>query len=315
MYSPDPDARITIENFRTASMDEWQSAFWNLYKSVDSYLPMYDMTLQLVGDSARLAEAVRKRSFGDALPLMAHIFSWLTTMVSKAGLQHDEFENFSAHSRFAEIIWHKYPGICYLCGRSECLCPILSVDDPKTRATSERAVQGDLLRARRRPTPDWTPDGWIDQFDRIYGGANTTRSLDVKAFHFFEEVGEVEVELRTADRLYAKTISHTEIHWEDELADVFSWLTALFLHVRGYVAKANVFIEAYEKRMGREPTFSLPTPTFSEIVWAEFGDSIVGLRCHRCRKTRCDLTVVGPNTRAIDNSLIASAPIQIPRRR
>jgi hypothetical protein len=53
---------------------------------------MHDMMLQLVGDSTRLAEAMRKRDYTEAFPLLPRLFSWLTTMVTQVAEENATYD-------------------------------------------------------------------------------------------------------------------------------------------------------------------------------------------------------------------------------
>jgi len=319
MFKPDESLRITAANYHRATMDEWQAAFWNLYGAVDLQMPLYDMMLQLVGDSTRLAEAVRKRDYREAFPLLAQVFSWLSTMTSKVTLQNEMFADLGDGKSLSEIIWNKYPGICFFCFNAECFCPVMNVDDRSKvdREARKREQKVAIYMAQRSHNRPSTLDDWVTMFQGIYGGALRTRTVSEKTFHFLEEIGEVEVELRAADRILAGSIKPRTIEWEDEIADVFSWLTAVFLHIRGFMERANEFAEEYQRMRGvpgddGKPVFRLPL--FSEVLWNEFGDLSVGLRCHRCLKTRCDMTSVDDGE-AVDNRSARLELATIPHRR
>lgn len=162
-----------------------------------------------------------------------------------------------------------------------------------------------------------TVDDWATMFEKIYGGTNRTRTSAEKTFHFLEEIGEVERELRAADRIRQRVIPRRTLEWEDEIADVFSWLMAVFLHIRGRMDRSKSFLLEYQRKtktsLGAEVA-QLPLPRFSELLWMEFGDPNVGLRCHRCLKTRCDMTIA-QDLVAIDNRESPPEAYVIPARR
>jgi len=329
VFRPDESARITVENWATASLDTWQSAFWSLYGPVDRSFPLYDMMLQLVGDATSLAEAVRKREYAEALPLMPRIFSWLSNMVAKVAVQNDRYHDLGDGKSLSDIVWNKYPCICYTCGFERCDCILYDVDQEKD-ARGESEYERELAREERKQrqrhvvaeaqqnhTKPVALDDWAIMFEKIYGGVNRTRTSAEKTFHFLEEVGEVEKELRAADRMKAGAMPRHPLEWEDEIADVFSWLMAVFLHVRGHLDRANVFIGDYQRGLRIPPdrcAGQVPLPRFSEVVWAQFGDETVGLRCHRCHKTRCDMTIT-TDPGSIDNRQLPQEKYLIPRRR
>ena len=63
------------------------------------------------------------------------------------------------------------------------------------------------------------------------------------------------MELRKADRQHEDLATRgktSKIEWEDEVADVFSWLTAVYLHLRGVVRDLEPLIEAFGAPSGPE---------------------------------------------------------------
>jgi NTP pyrophosphatase (non-canonical NTP hydrolase) len=310
---------INKGNFRSATLDQWQQAFFELYGDVDKKLPLYDIMLQMVADSTRIAEAMRRGSFNEALPYIPRVFSWLCTMTNKVK-RDEKFRYISEGKSLADLIWHKYPRRCAFCAQPKCGCPALRVDD-MTRVERDdhmKNVQGQLEAARRGSRPS-TLNEWVEMFEDVYGVVNASRSSAQKTFHFLEEIGEVEVELRKADRQQQdlRTSGKTEkIEWEDEIADVFSWLTAVHLHLRGIVHDFEQLIKAFEARpevetplkgetltsdsatLSGQPSAQdevgdsiaklMPMLSFSHWVWREFGNkSGDGLLCHRCHQNKC----------------------------
>lgn len=330
MFRPDSEVRITADTYASATLDEWQSAFWNLYGSVDQHIPLYDMMLQLVGDSARLAEAIRKRNYIEAFPVIPRMLSWLTTMVTKVAVNNARYHDLGRGRSLAEIVWNKYPTICYQCLHSRCTCILRDIDaekDQLARLTEDEYTERQaaikqerevaIEQAQRENTRPAKLDDWVKMFDTIYSGVNRTRTSAEKTFHLLEEIGEVERELRSADRIRARVAPPRALEWEDEIADVFSWLMAVFLHVRRRMDRSDAFAIEYRRitHPGAEHSVDAPDlPTFPSLLWAEFGDPQVGIRCHRCRKTRCDMTT-STSLEASDNRQDSAGPVVIPERR
>jgi NTP pyrophosphatase (non-canonical NTP hydrolase) len=253
--------------------------------------------------------------------------SWLSTMASKVAVQNAQYRDLGPGQTLSEIVWHKYPGVCYYCGQAECVCLLLDVDRIKDTSTPEQLkehkkwLEGVLGRARNQGERPKSIDQWVDMLDRIYGGANRSRTSAEKTFHLLEEIGEVEQELRAADRSLTGAYPARPIGWEEEVADVFSWIVAVFCHIRRSIARTNGYAEAYARAtgLGLEGNLLNRRPVISELLWFEFGDPEVGLTCHRCHKTRCDMTLC-PNEshescRGIDNSDLPPGAFRIPPRR
>lgn len=297
---------VTRANASEVSIDAWQAAFWTLYGHKDDKLPLYDMMLQMIVDATRLTEAMRKSRYDEAFTCLPRVFSWLCSMSAKCAANPDEYADLSPVSQtLSEIIWHKYPGVCSLCAQKRCVCPTfnadLLTDGERDEMVRSRAT---TLEAERqlgvRPT---TLDEWVGMFELIYGTVNGSRNAEVKVMHFWEELGELEVELRKADRKKYGAVppgqesSHAAISWEDELADVFSWLSSVYLHIDSRLRRAQVLLKfdnsasAPEMRAAAEDG-DLVRPLTS-WVWQAYGnpDTGVGLKCHRCHQERCDCNI------------------------
>ena len=290
---------ITVSNLDDASLDDWQEAFYKLYGEKDRELPLYDIMLQIVADSTRIAEAMRRHSYTVALPYIPRVFSWLCSLTSKVA-GNDKYRDIGGNNSLADLIWHKYPGVCAFCAKPKCLCPALHVDSmtSEERKTHMLRVADELAKARLQSRPA-SLDSWVEMFENIYGTVNASRSSAEKTFHFLEEIGEVEIELRKADRKRADffTLS-TTVQWEDEVADVFSWLSSVYLHLRGAVDDLEKLILAFDTFFSTEDGATVspelwPKLSFSHWVWREFGSDEGGLRCHRCHQSpRCGCNMI-----------------------
>jgi hypothetical protein len=284
---------ITALNFGSAPLDHWQEEFCVLYGTLDAQLPLYDIMLQMVADSTRIAEGMRRGQFHVALPYVPRVFSWLCSMTTKCRLDSD-FKDLCSGKKLSEMIWFKYPKVCAFCAKPQCECPAMHVDKMTKREREEhmQAVRVTLDMAREGHEKPVSLDAWVAMFEDIYGTVNASRTSAEKTFHFLEEIGEVEVELRKADRLQQNIPLPKEqdktIEWELEIADVFSWLTSVYLHYRGHVEDMNKV--AFDLDPSRRPS---PVPTFSAWVWKEFGNKStgIGFRCHRCGQPKCTCAI------------------------
>lgn len=297
-FTPVPDVQATSSNYRKLTLEDWQHAFWRVYGPVSGDMPLHDMTLQIVADSTRLAEIVRKRAYDEAFAILPHLLAWLFSLSTRVAVSQDALGDYGVGNSLASIIWNKYPRICSTCGRDVCECWQKELEEKRDREkAASDAVARTLREAERIARVEQAKhdhkmpvvlDGWVEMLERVFGASNRRQSAAEKTFHFFEEVGEVEQEARKNDRLGRRRDVPTPnpTSWEDEVADVFSWLVAVFLHLRGFVRRANTFGEAYSKRT-RQDFGPLQVPLLSDLVWAEFGDARLGLRCPRCGMPTC----------------------------
>lgn len=287
---------INKDNYRTASLDVWQASFWRLYGEKHSSSSLYDVLLQTVADATRLAEAVRKQRPADALPYIPRILSWLLNIVTKCSRTPAEFGDLIVTPKLSDLVWHKYPNVCSLCLHNACMCSVLEITWADRQVDAVYAASLKKARSLADDRPQ-ALDEWAAMFERIYGIPHARMPLADKTLHFFEEVGELEVELRKADRVRANIIppgradEYASIEFANEIADVFSWLISIFSHIAHELQRADRFMEVFLTKRGTPVTgkrSSLTPPTFSEWVWIEFGGPDTDeLRCHRCRATKC----------------------------
>lgn len=297
---------LTHDTYSSASLGEWQVAFWALYGHHDVATPLYDLVLQMMVDATRLVEAIRKERLAEALPFVPRTFSWLCNIVTKCASNPEVYRDLGILTpSLGELTWSKYPNLCSLCAQSRCVCPWLGLDreegEMRIRSMEARASILEIARANRSDFPK-TLDGWSTMFEHIYGVPHARMTMAEKALHLMEEVGEVEYELRKAERVAQGKIppgreqEYSRIDFRGELSDVFSWLLTVHHHIALALGGAQEFMAAYEKRRGatgKLPHISLPS--FSDWLWVEFGDQDTGrdLRCHRCGKSvcRCDVAL------------------------
>jgi NTP pyrophosphatase (non-canonical NTP hydrolase) len=285
-----------LVNYTDATMNEWQRAFWEVYGLQDNDLKLHDMMLQLTVDATRLSEAVRKENFVEALSVLPRLLSWLFSLNSKTVGSYPDLSPKGA--LLADVVWHKYPRRCSLCAQRSCICVTWVTDDltSEERIEKERENEATLAAARKDESQPRTLDEWVEMFEEIYGRVNRSRSASDKMLHLWEEIGELEVELRNADRRAAGQPDAKATDWESELADVFSWVSSVYLHITGYLRRAQFFhdtIEAKSRRDAPSPSAFPQPPQLSRWVWLEFrGDrDNGGLRCHKCGYAVCGCTI------------------------
>jgi NTP pyrophosphatase (non-canonical NTP hydrolase) len=289
---------LTKQTSSSATIDEWQGAFWSLYEEQDRALPLFDMMLQMIVDATRLSEAMRKGKYEEAFACLPRVFSWMCSMSAKCASDPELADLSKNGGTLGDIIWNKYPGLCSLCAEEVCVCPMWNADVLELERTSIEAGRASKLdTARAVGTRPERLDDWVAMFDKIYGNVNATRDSSSKVLHLWEEIGELEVELRKADRLKSKQVPAAEkkhlgtVEWESELADVFSWLSSVYLHIDGSLKSSRRVLREFAtkasridrgQKAGTEPHF-LP---LSQWMWLEYGDDRgkAGLRCHRCHE-------------------------------
>lgn len=281
-------ASFTDATVESLTIDEWQAAFWELYGGQDRASPLYMMMLHMFVHATHLAEAARKGRLAEALPHVPHMFSWLANLATKVRVE-DKYADLGITGWLSDIVWHKYPYLCCLCAQAPCVCASLGVDtlskEQRRGIMTERALLLDSARAFSSDRPERIND-WVHMFHEIYGPAHSSLTLSHKMLHFVEEVGELEIELRTADRVRAGLLPPgTSIDLGGEVADLVSWIASICVHVDKALDDARHFTGAFTAMSSEAPGLSL-----SAWLWREFG-AADGIRCYVCRGMPCSCLV------------------------
>lgn len=133
-----------------------------------------------------------------------------------------------------------------------------------------------------------------DMFAQIFQNSYEVFSIQNIAFHLLEEVGEVTQSIKdlyTFDEerepLTEDRMKHRINKFEEELADVFSWIFALMLKIRRvYFSDAQKYIESLMRGVKLDFMESL---NLADIIWAKYGTPGDGgkLFCSGCTKAPC----------------------------
>ena len=199
--------------------------------------------------TSRIAEFVRREEHAKALEAVAKAFGWLCCFV-----KYCESQSTVKLSRpLSEMVWNKYPGVCYYCAfsfgkrdltrlsplRCRCLGATSRTDAQKRQALDNRKV---AKNHKRRPS---SVDEWAKMIRDIYGGAHKELPLSTVCLHFLEEVGEVAKALRGIEALrFPEQVDELPSkleELEEELADVFSWIFGLMNKLDQTLGKAREY--------------------------------------------------------------------------
>lgn len=271
------------------SINDWETEFAEIYSQIDGKRRPTELWLMLVEDASKVAEAIRKDKYADAIGALAHVFCWTCSFVHRCRSTNDL--NIKITKTLSEIVWHKFPNRCSLCGQSRCICSVRRAEleelSRKERNKVENAQKGalDIQRKRTEEIPK-TLDKLTKMFSGIYKGAHYAMPKDAIAFHFMEEVGEVATDIRklreqSGDKNRAE-IAALQLDLEDEIADIISWTMSL-LSKLDYLLGAGT---GYQQENGE--TIQTAGLKLSDIVWQAF-ESKDGksLHCHTCKSRPC----------------------------
>lgn len=252
-----PMGRVMAEDDLTgASLDEWAAAFHKKNKEDCVGKDSSQAWLEFVENATtRIAEFVRREEHASALEAVSIAFGRLCCFVQEYATARQR-EKFTLR-QLSEIVWNKYPGVCYFCtyrfGADElkspdclqCRClgvPRRSQDQANTAMRNLEIARG----SKKRPV---TLDEWGHMIREIYGNVHKELPLAAVCLHFLEEVGEVAEALREIEQLELLS-SVDELPGkiralEEELADVFSWTFGLLNKLDQTLEKARAYYRGY----------------------------------------------------------------------
>jgi len=265
------------------SIDDWEQEFEDIYGNVDQKRSPSDMWLLLMEDASKVAEALRKEAYFDALNALAHTFNWTCAFVSRCRKK-DNNLGIIIENSLSDIIWYKYPNVCSLCGEHRCICPVRRQEledltkEEKNKKTME--VEKYILNIARNRTEDkpTTLDGFTDMLSWIYKGPHYQLTIEAIAFHFMEEIGEVSAAIRelreSSQKLPPKKFENNQSNLthelEKEVADVISWTMSL-IHKLDYLLGAGAkYMKGPPPKKGDKKIPQTVNLKLSEVVWTAF---------------------------------------------
>lgn len=269
---------ITENTLEHHSLDEWVEEFYTIYKEKDRKRTVQEVWLHLVENASKVGECIRTDDLKTAFKELAHVFCWLSSFVAKCN-DRDASNNikkvYLLDKPLSEIVWNKYPNICYKCGHNPCICPVLSeFPSDIDKRVEERRKQKHLMPK--------TLDEWIDMFKRIYEKAHTDLSIENICFHFLEEVGEVareilklskfetKVEKNELSRKDGEELKKIKENLEKELADVFSWIASLISKLEFITGLLMEYHLSYRGQPIEENASNVMKIKLSRILWSAY---------------------------------------------
>ena len=223
-----------IELYWNWPLDKWVDVFYReARKRLEGRSPS-DVWLRFVENAGvRIAEFIRKEEHAKAIESVGEAFGWLCCIIGYWSKQRSR-EGFKILNKLSDIVWHKYPGMCYACA-DEILEPEVRKEDyyvpcrclgMRGKTRDKAKAEQNLNLARKKKEKPITLDNWARMIQKIYENAHYELPISSICLHFLEEVGEVAGALIELEDI--KEASNKRIRkLEDEIADVFSWIFGL----------------------------------------------------------------------------------------
>jgi len=221
------------------TLEEWCSEFFDANPGSWDKLDSAEAWLRFVEIAAFIAEQVRTEEYAKMVVGLGRALGWLCSFVKVYSEKHRKERFPSFMESLSEMMWKKYPGTCYRCthelrhddivGPRYLPCVCLAV--PQVPEDKRPLRELHLKTAReKKPRPSYL-DQWANMIKDIYGPNHRQLSLSAIALHFLEEVGEVAEDLRKLRELRPRPSEKSKreriMKFQDEIADVFSWILGL----------------------------------------------------------------------------------------
>lgn len=242
----------SLLNYDKMTLDEWESYYYNKGIEELNNLTSSQIWMRSVENAGtRVAEFIRREEYRKAIRSLGYALGLLCFFTRR-------FREDYKIGSLSEIVWHKYPGMCYGCAGKVSI---------KARATKEYTpceclgMQGkdedeDTLEfARKNKKKPLALDDWGTMVKEIYEGAHSALPMSAICLHFIEEIGEVTKELFTIESLKEHKDNEEKMYLiikklEEEIADAFSWILGLLNKIDHLFAKARDY---YAKNTGLLP--------------------------------------------------------------
>lgn len=116
--------------------------------------------------------------------------------------------------------------------------------------------------------PETLPQ-FAEMFNKIYGNKNYDVPIEILAVHFQEEIGEV---CEAINKIYDQTLLGKERQFthedlEEEVADVFIWLVAMYWNIDYILGGAKAY---FDKE--RTPKFPTLDEGLEQHIWKVFAN-------------------------------------------
>lgn len=287
-----------MASLESYSLDEWVQTIRGIYREVDGTRDPFELWLEVLDESAKMTEDIRKDDSDTAADHCISTFGWISSFVGKC-LDTTAESGADVISKYMTQPWGsrdfirgketyqkwvllRYPTVCHKCWESPCHCsayrPIFENRRKRQYKAKYREIRDErkiklkeakiYLRANRKEWLGKPVTGLFEMFDTIYSGSNYEQDLWKLGAHLMEEIGEVSKKLvdlqhtirmeslsdAKVERLLRKALGKVELspkrrrqletfdsdgilHYfrsglskglRGELADVFSWLTAVW---------------------------------------------------------------------------------------
>jgi NTP pyrophosphatase (non-canonical NTP hydrolase) len=307
---------------RPETFSDYTNGFEELYDHIDRERDLEQIWLRLGESASAIGEQVREaneenQEYRKILHPIADVFCWLNNFINRCNNHENDVFSLDSEDRRGNkikgtpdwIIWRKYPGWCVTCNSMgdvdaidingidcwPCQCHSKNITTSKDTRLDNALTYAE---SHRKDRPE-SVDSMVQMLnDGIYGQKYRNYSLEFTTFHFLEEVGEVNEQIRKLRGLHKRrqTESSEEViqdirdekdHLRRELADVYSWIAAIVIQLNKIKQKTRG-LENYGD--GPETNTEDRDILLTEVINQRYLNQETGkFECPTCKETKCNI--------------------------
>lgn len=103
----------TLNSPRISTLNDWQKMFQRIYGRINKIPWPIQLWLHVHEELGEFRREIRLKNDSEAADELADCFAWLIAFCNRIGVN------------LGEIVWRAYPGMCPVCGKEKCLCPVV----------------------------------------------------------------------------------------------------------------------------------------------------------------------------------------------
>lgn len=258
-----------FEDLAAYTLNEWVAEFHQIYHPINKERSPSGIWCHVVEHAAQIHEDLRIADYSGVLDHLPRVFCWLCGFIMRASAA----DTLHLSPSLEDIILSKFPRQCFYCGDCPCVCAggaeMQDVAEKRRKyaALKERALKRKAELVATDDLPHSLSE-FVSMFGEIFGHRNFDMPDVVIVAHFQEEIGEVAEDM---NKIYNNRLLRnsedvtTTSDLEDEIADAFTWMVAIYRKVDYILGGARHFLER-QKQAPDGGRASLGVP-FEELIW------------------------------------------------
>ena len=303
--------KLDLNRVNRFMLEDWVTTFGVIYSEVDFDRTATSMWLDVIGESSKVAEFIRREEYKKSLDTLSNVFCRLLSFVAKYSLNASDtiatkegidFRPWDNNNFYiTKWLLKRYPGLCSMCANNPCICPSLR---PDRETGSEKSNIGDIIAIRLKKYDNWeneisnkissfNVEKLFKMFNDIYGVIHYGQSITSLCARFLEEVGKVTELLLSIDDIqilkaenkspdsFENNLRYLNNNLKEEISDIILWIMALINKIN--FTSYNFFLE---KKMSGDRTFK--NITLSELLFNMYFDKESNkFICPSCLSDKC----------------------------